>query len=71
MDPATRELIQQLHRKFVEHNVKVDEVFLAFDDDGDGEISPDEFRKGLTAMALNITTEEIEKLLKHFDSDGD
>ena len=71
MGSLPEEVVDGLKRKFREHNVKLDQAFLAFDENNDGEISAAEFREGLRAMNMSLSSREVEDLIRHFDADGD
>eukprot|EP01051_Picozoa_sp_SAG22_P006639 SAG22_NODE_440_length_10484_cov_19.751661_13_plen_263_part_01 len=67
----SEDAVKSLKKKFQDANIKLDQAFLAFDENNDGEISSAEFRRGLRAMQMKLTDREVDDLIKHFDSDGD
>eukprot|EP01050_Picozoa_sp_SAG11_P001508 SAG11_NODE_65_length_18798_cov_11.881224_7_plen_1529_part_00 len=64
------EAIRRMQEKFRDHGVNLTEAFEAFDDNGDGVISPAEFRRGIRAMSMNLLDSEVEDMIRHFDSSG-
>ena len=66
----SREVIDTLKFKFRDHNVNVEQAFSAFDRDGDGNISPHEFRSGLAALNIHVDYRQLNEVLDHFDRDG-
>ena len=70
--PSTlsREVIDSLKFKFRDHNVNVEPAFTAFDRDGDGNISPHEFRSGLAALNIRIDMRQLNDVINHFDRNG-
>ena len=70
--PSTlsREVIDTLKFKFRDHNVNVEQAFAAFDRDGDGSISPHEFRSGLTKLNIHIDYRQLNDVINHFDRNG-
>ena len=47
------------------------EAFRMFDKDGDGVISTSELRDAMSDLGVDLTDEEVEKMIKAADSDGD
>ena len=50
---------------------KVRKTFEEFDRDGNGSLSPREFKKALTRMDFKFKTDEQDRLIDYLDSDGD
>ena len=46
-------------------------IFKTFDTDGDGELSPEELRRGLSHIGFSISGPELEQLVKAIDSNED
>jgi calmodulin len=65
-----RDVIESLRIKFRDHNVNVDTAFQAFDTNGDGLISPHEFRQGLKELRIDVGWSQVNDLINHFDSRG-
>ena len=53
------------------NKVQLSQAFKAFDSDGDGRISTEEFRRGLTALKIPINPEQASELVGMLDTDGD
>lgn len=45
-------------------------IFRAMDDNGNGQLDVDDFRWGFIDYGFNLTKEEAQRLLEHFDRDG-
>jgi Ca2+-binding EF-hand superfamily protein len=66
----SQENVMRMQRKFREHGVNLEQAFLAFDANGDGMISVAEFRRGISALQMNLADREVDDLIRHFDSGG-
>ena len=44
-------------------------IFKAMDDNGNGQLDVDDFRWGFIDYGFNLTQEEAQQLLEHFDKD--
>ncbi|RLN06825.1 hypothetical protein BBJ28_00008687 [Nothophytophthora sp. Chile5] len=53
------------------HGWKLDEVFEAMDEDGDGEVDAVELKEALLEMGLPLTDAQIRCLADEYDADGD
>ena len=71
MSAMIRQTISRLQDSFRQHKVKVDEAFMAFDQSNSGEISASEFRRGMKLLQIQISDDDVDRLIKHFDDDGD
>ena len=60
--------IRELFRKKSDN---LDLIFKTFDTDGDGELSPEELRRGLSHIGFSISGPELEQLVKAIDSNED
>ena len=67
----TMEVVRELQRVFEHHGVNLDEAFRAFDDNGDGLVSPVELSRGLRSLNLGLSSRQIEAVIAHMDRDGD
>ena len=65
------QVIEELVLLFRKHSINLHEAFRGFDRDGDGVISPAEFRRGLQSLSLDLTSQQITDLVSHMDRDGD
>ena len=65
------QVIEELVLLFRKHSINLHEAFRGFDRDGDGVISPAEFRRGLQSLSLDLTSQQITDLVGHMDRDGD
>ena len=64
------EMLSEVRDIFKNHNIDLREAFEAFDVDGDGVVSVDEFREGLTALNMPISMDQAEQLMAYFDKDN-
>ena len=64
------EVLQEVRAVFKKHDVDLREAFKAFDLDGDGVVSTEEFRKGLSTLDMPITKAQAEELIAYFDKDN-
>ena len=62
---------EQLLAALDEHLARVIELFRAWDENGDGNVSKKEFRRGLKLFGLSATTKEMDELFDEFDASGD
>ena len=51
--------------------VDLESAFEAFDANGDGIISPAEFKRGLNKLSINLSSAQVRDLLRYMDRDGD
>ena len=49
----------------------LESAFEAFDANGDGIISPAEFKRGLNKLSINLSSAQVHDLLRYIDRDGD
>ena len=54
----------------VSPQVRVIDLFREWDEDGDGEVTKEEFRKALPRLGLYATQEDMDELFDSFDADG-
>lgn len=66
-----RTLRNELEDMFTQSGIDMKEAFRAFDADGDGTITQDEFKAGLRSLQLKITEDQIDDLVGSIDQDGD
>lgn len=52
-------------------SAKIAEIFNLFDDDGDGGIDEQELKKGMLALGVTLSQDEVKTMLVDADSDGD
>ena len=52
-------------------SAKIAEIFNLFDDDGDGGIDQQELKKGMNALGVTLSEEEVKTMLVDADADGD
>lgn len=50
--------------------IRVRDAFYRFDGDGNGHVDVDELRLALQALGFNVSVEASEKILEHYDDDG-
>jgi Ca2+-binding EF-hand superfamily protein len=66
-----RTLRNELGDMFKQSGLDMKEAFRAFDADGDGTITQEEFKAGLRSLQLKITEDQIDDLVGSIDQDGD
>ena len=66
-----RTLRNEMSDMLKETGLDLEAAFKAFDVDGDGTVTPDEFRTGLRSLQLKLTAEQIEEVVDLIDKDGD
>ena len=68
-DPTLENLKKQLEARGAKGLVGLQRKFKLMDDDGSGQLSRSEFKKGMKELALLLTNSELDKLFQRFDSD--
>jgi len=63
--------MKKIRESFRKKTDNLDLIFKTFDTDGDGELSPEELRRGLSHIGFNISAPELEQLVKAIDSNED
>ena len=76
-----REIVDSLLHLFFQHRFSLKRAFEFFDVNGDGVLSPDEFRAAVRdlstletddgALPLGLTAEQTDNLVASLDTDGD
>ena len=61
---------QQLREALVAQAVRVVDLFKEWDENGDGTVSKEEFRKAMPMLGLDVSREEIDALFDEWDPDG-
>ena len=61
----------ELRRLFKQQRLKMRDAFDDFDIDGDGVVTPGEFRAGLASLRLGLTDDQVDDILRIVDKDGD
>ena len=61
---------EQLRDALVANSMRVIDLFLEWDEDGDGEVDRKEFHKAMPMLGLHAAKEHIDALFDLFDSDG-
>ena len=61
---------EQLREALSANAVRVVDLFKAWDDNGDGMVSSEEFQKGVNELELDLSTEDIVGLFTAFDSNS-
>jgi len=67
---SNRTVQEQLRDALVDHSMRVMDLFREWDEDGNGEISREEFRRALPMLGLHASTEQLRSLFDEFDVDG-
>lgn len=67
----TRNVMEKFRKIIKTSNMKLREVFEMFDEDGNGYITPIEFRNAVRKLNLNITAKEIDEIIKVVDRNMD
>ena len=70
-DMAAFQVLLALNDKLVEKRCRTVDLFRKIDESGDGVVSPDEFREGLTQFGFSPSNNEFRALMKYLDKDGD
>ena len=68
---STASVQEQLREALRVNLTRVTDLFVAWDDNGDGRVSRREFCRGVRLFGLNAPMEEIEQLYDSFDPNGD
>lgn len=67
------DLIAEIKAKILERSSfgirGIARIFKAMDDNGNGQLDVDDFRWGFIDYGFNVTKEEAQQLLEHFDKD--
>ena len=66
---ARRTVVEQLRDALVANSMRVIDLFREWDDDGDGEITKEEFRKAIPRLGLVGHSDSIDTLFDEFDLD--
>jgi len=66
---SNRTIQEQLRDALVDHSMRVMDLFREWDEDGNGEISREEFRKALPMLGLHASSEQLKVLFDEFDAD--
>jgi Ca2+-binding EF-hand superfamily protein len=66
-----RALRNDLGEVLAKSGLDLEKAFVAFDADGDGGISMDEFRAGMRSLQLDLSEGQIDELIETIDQDGD
>lgn len=61
---------ERLRQKLRESWSRVSQLLQEWDSDGDGEISKEEFTKGMVAMGIALSKYEVEEVFAVYDKDG-
>jgi hypothetical protein len=61
---------EKLKQRIVETG-SLEKVFAMFDKDGDGSISPKEFKRGLSLLGIGLLLEDSNAMIEHIDKNGD
>ena len=67
---AGRPVQEQLRAALTQNAVRVIDLFREWDEDGDGTVSKQEFRKALPMLGLQVPRQEVDALFDSFDPDG-
>lgn len=67
----SRDVMEKFRKIIKGSNMKLREVFETFDSDGNGYISPLEFRHAVRTLNLNLTAREIDEIIKVVDRNMD
>jgi Ca2+-binding EF-hand superfamily protein len=62
------DIINKVRQRIQEKNLSIKQAFSAFDKNGDGIISANEFIEAFKVMELGLSVQEIKKLLSYFDT---
>jgi len=61
------EVLTEIRDIFKSHKVDLRDAFAAFDVDGDGVVTVEEFRSGLSAMNMPLSMDQADQLITYFD----
>ena len=64
------EVLTEIRDIFKSHKVDLRDAFAAFDVDGDGVVTVEEFRSGLSAMNMPLSMDQADQLMTYFDKDN-
>ena len=64
-------IVEKIHQFILTGGWNAHDLFTAFDRDGNGWISREEFKEALKEMKLDVTEQEIVTLMRRFDLDND
>ena len=64
-------LMSKQHKPFVTPKSQFEAVFRAFDSDGNGQLSRDEFKQSLFSVGQRCSEDEFERLMGHLDRNMD
>eukprot|EP00667_Euglena_gracilis_P002106 EG_transcript_2107 len=73
-DTHVEALIQDVARALFDHKSSLKALFYRIDTNGDGHLSPSEFRDGLRTLATldcKLSSEELDLVARHVDTDSD
>jgi hypothetical protein len=66
---------REMAREKLKHRIvetgSLEKVFAMFDKDGDGSISPTEFKRGLALLGIGLLLEDSSAMIEHIDKNGD
>ena len=64
-------LMSKQHKPFVTPKSQFEAVFRAFDSDGDGQLSREEFKQSIFSVGQRCSEHEFERLMYHLDRNMD
>jgi len=67
----TKNVMEKFRKIIKSSNMKLRDVFEMFDEDGNGFITPVEFRNAVRKLNLNLTSREIDEIIKVVDRNQD
>ena len=66
-----REMAREKLKARILEQGSLQKVFAMFDKDGDGTISPKEFKRGLCLLGMGLLAEDSNDMMEHIDKNGD